>query len=185
VKALVAARQEFAGYWEYLLDQAIFTAPAHPFWGGTALIGQDGSLYGIGSLHVQQSAGQGGTRDVNMVVPIDLLPPILDDLLSYGRPNRPPRPWLGMYAAEANDQILVAGTASSGPAHAGGVRAGDAILAVGGAPVADLADLWRRIWASGRAGAEVGLRIFRDGKILNLRIKSADRASLLKAPRLH
>ena len=92
VAATVVARQEFAGYWEYLLDRAIFTAPAHPFWGGAALIGGDGSLIGIGSLHVQHSNGRELRRDVNMVVPIDLLPPILDDMLTYGRPNRPPRP---------------------------------------------------------------------------------------------
>ncbi|HTT79884.1 MAG TPA: S1C family serine protease, partial [Stellaceae bacterium] len=85
VSAVVVARQEFAGYWEYLLDRAIFTAPAHPFWGGAALIGGDGSLIGIGSLHVQHSSGRELRRDVNMVVPIDLLPPIIDDLLTYGR----------------------------------------------------------------------------------------------------
>src|SRR5258707_1164141 len=95
-KAAGVARQEFAGHWEYLLDRAIFTAPAHPFWGGAALIAGDGSLIGIGSLHVQHSNGRELRRDVNMIVPIDLLPPILDDLLTYGRPNRPPRPWLGL-----------------------------------------------------------------------------------------
>ncbi|MBV9521620.1 MAG: serine protease [Alphaproteobacteria bacterium] len=185
VRALVAARQEFAGYWEYLLDSAIFTAPAHPFWGGTALISQDGSLLGIGSLHVQQASGRGTTRDVNMVVPIDLLPPILDDLLTYGRPNRAPRPWLGLYAADSNDQIIVAGIAASGPAQAAGIRPGDAILAVGGEPVADLASLWRQVWASGSAGTDIAVKLFRDGKLLTLRVKSADRSSLLKAPRLH
>jgi len=185
VKAIVAARQEFAGYWEYLLESAIFTAPAHPFWGGTALIGQDGTLLGIGSLHVQQSSPRGTTRDVNMVVPIDLLPPILGDLLAYGRPNRPPRPWLGMYAAEANDQILVAGIAANGPAQAAGIQPGDAILALGGEPVTDLAGLWRRLWAAGSAGAEVPIKLFRDGKILTVRVTSTDRSSLLKAPRLH
>src|SRR6516162_2685241 len=95
----VVARQEFAGYWEYLLDHAIFTAPAHPFWGGAALINADGRLIGIGSLHVQNANGRELRRDVNMVVPIELLPPILDDMLTYGRPNRPARPWLGVYAA--------------------------------------------------------------------------------------
>jgi S1-C subfamily serine protease len=185
VKAIVAARHEFAGYWEYLLDSAIFTAPAHPFWGGTALIGQDGTLLGLGSLHVQQTSGRGTTRDVNMVVPIDLLPPILDDLLTYGRPNRPARPWLGIYAAVSNDQVVVAGTASNGPAQAAGIRSGDAILAVGGEAIGDLADLWRRVWASGSAGADVPIRLVRDGKVLTLRVKSADRSSLLKAPRLH
>ena len=54
VVARIAAKQEFAGNWEYVLDEAIFTAPAHPFWGGTAMIGRAGELLGIGSLQVQQ-----------------------------------------------------------------------------------------------------------------------------------
>ncbi len=88
-------RQEFAGYWEYVLDEAIYTAPAHPFWSGSALIGTDGRLLGVGSLILQQGDGRGRRHDMNMIVPIGLLPPILDDLLTIGRVNAPPRPWLG------------------------------------------------------------------------------------------
>ena len=88
VAATVVARQEFAGYWEYLLDRAIFTAPAHPFWGGAALIGGDGKLSGVGSLHVQHSNGRELRRDVNMIVPIDLLPPALDDMTMAVRTGR-------------------------------------------------------------------------------------------------
>jgi S1-C subfamily serine protease len=190
IKSLVVARQEFAGYWEYLLESAIFTAPAHPFWGGSALIGRDGTLMGIASLHVQQSVSQPATpqraaRDVNMIVPIDLLPPILDDLLTYGRPNRPARPWLGLYAAESNERIVVAGIAAKGPAHEADIHPGDAILAVNGESIVDLAELWRRVWASGEAGAEIAMRLLRDGKMLTARIHSADRASYLKTPRVH
>jgi S1-C subfamily serine protease len=185
IKAVVVARQEFAGYWEYLLDSAIFTAPAHPFWGGTALIGRDGTLMGIGSLHVQQGTARGAARDVNMIVPIDLLPPILDDLLTYGRPNRSARPWLGIYAAESEERIVIAGITPNGPAQSANIRAGDAILAVGNEAITDLAGLWRRVWASGEAGAEVPFQLFRDGKVLTIRVRSADRASFLKTPRLH
>ena len=103
VETRVVGRQEFAGYWEYVLDDAIFTAPAHPFWGGGGLIGSDGKLMGIGSLILQQGDGKGRRLDMNMVVPIGLLTPIMKDLLSYGRVNRPARPWLGMYATEADD----------------------------------------------------------------------------------
>ena len=92
VAARIIAKQEFAGYWEYVLDEAIFTAPAHPNWGGTALIGPAGDLLGIGSLQIQQAAPQRRLEDVNMIVPIDLLKPILDDLLTIGRPNRPVAP---------------------------------------------------------------------------------------------
>jgi S1-C subfamily serine protease len=185
VATTIVARQEFAGYWEYLLDRAIFTAPAHPFWGGAALIGGDGSLIGIGSLHVQHSSGRELRRDVNMVVPIDLLPPILDDLLAYGRPNRPPRPWLGLYAAEVEDAIVVAGLSERGPASKTGLKPGDRILAVRDEPVSSLAAFWRRVWSSGPAGSEVILKVGRDKETMKVRILSTDRSRLLKAPKLH
>jgi S1-C subfamily serine protease len=187
VSAVVVARQEFAGYWEYLLDRAIFTAPAHPFWGGAALIGGDGSLVGIGSLHVQHSTASGRElrRDVNMVVPIDLLPPIIDDILTYGRTNKPPRPWLGLYAAEVEDAIVVAGLSERGPASKTGLKPGDRIVAVRDEPISSLASLWRRIWASGPAGSEVVLRVARDKEIMKVRILSTDRTRLHKAPKLH
>src|SRR6266540_2584747 len=107
VAARIVAKQEFAGYWEYVLDEAIFTAPAHPNWGGTALIGAAGDLLGIGSLQLEQPRDQ-GTEHLNMIVPIDQLKPILEDLLTLGRRNRPPRPWLGLYATEIDDKIVVA-----------------------------------------------------------------------------
>ena len=185
VAATVVARQEFAGYWEYLLDRAIFTAPAHPFWGGAALIASDGSLIGIGSLHVQHSNGRELRRDVNMVVPIDLLPPILDDMLTYGRPNRPPRPWLGLYATEVEDAIVVAGISERGPASKSGLRPGDRIIAVREDPVSSLAGFWRKVWAAGPAGSEVVLQVSRDGSASTVRISSADRTRFMKTPKLH
>jgi S1-C subfamily serine protease len=185
VAARVVARQEFAGYWEYVLDRAIFTAPAHPFWGGAALIAADGRLIGIGSLHVQHSSGRELRRDVNMVVPIDLLPPILDDMLTYGRPNRPVRPWLGLYAAEVEDAIVVAGLAERGPASEAGLQPGDRIVAVGEDTVGSLAGFWRRVWAGGPAGKEIPLQVARDGRTMTVRVQSADRTRFLKAPKLH
>jgi S1-C subfamily serine protease len=185
VAARVVGKQEFAGYWEYVLDEAIFTAPAHPFWGGTALIGPGGDLLGIGSLQVQQSRGNGRTEQLNMMVPIDLLKPILDDLLTLGRRNAPPRPWLGLYAAEVEKHVVVAGLADRGPAQQADLQTGDIILAVAGAEVSDLADLFRRIWALGQAGVEVPLRIHRDGRTFEVRVASADRNRFLKGPRLH
>jgi S1-C subfamily serine protease len=149
------------------------------------LIGADGSLIGIGSLHVQHSSGRELRRDVNMVVPIDLLPPILDDMLSYGRPNRPARPWLGLYAAEVEDAIVVAGLAERGPASKAGLRPGDKILAVRDDPVASLASLWRKVWAGGPAGSEVLLQVVRDHETLRVRVLSTDRTRLMKAPKLH
>lgn len=185
VETRVVGRQEFAGYWEYLLDDAFFTAPAHPFWGGGALLGKDGKLLGIGSLILQQGDGKGRRLDMNMIVPIGHLTPILDELLSYGRVNRPARPWLGMYATENDDDIVVGGVADGGPADKAGIRSGDRIISVADEEVTDLAGLWRRIWASGSAGADVRLRLGRERGPVPVTIRSADRAAFLKSPRLH
>jgi S1-C subfamily serine protease len=184
VAAHIAARQEFAGYWEYVLDEAIFTAPAHPNWGGTAVIGPQGDLIGIGSLQLEQPKEQ-GNEHLNMIVPIDLLKPILDDLLTLGRRNRPPRPWLGLYATEVNGRVVVVGLSNRGPARKADLRTGDVVLEVGGAEVKDLAGLFRRIWSMGNAGVEVPMKIYRDGRTMELRVPSADRHRFLKGPRLH
>jgi S1-C subfamily serine protease len=182
--ARVIAKQEFAGYWEYLLEGALFTAPAHPFWGGTSLIAPSGELIGIGSLHLERSV-RGGTEPINMMVPIDLLPPILDDLLAFGRPRRPPRPWLGIFASDLDDSLTVIGVAERGPAAEAGVQIGDTVLAVGDASADSLADLFRQVWALGEAGVEVPLRLWRDGKVLERVVHSADRDAFLRRPRLH
>ena len=185
VAAKVAGRQEFAGYWEYLLDDAIFTAPAHPFWGGAALIGADGKLLGIGSLVLQQGSESGRKQDMNMVVPVALLKPILGDLIALGRADRPARPWLGLYAMEDDEALVVGGLADNGPADKAGVRAGDRILAVNGAEVPDLAGLWRAVWASGPAGAPVHVSLGRGNRAASVTIASTDQSTILKAPSLH
>ncbi|HVJ54947.1 MAG TPA: S1C family serine protease [Aliidongia sp.] len=184
VKTQVVGRETFAGSWEYLLDDALFTAPAHPSWGGAGLIDRDGKLVGIGSLILQQQLAESRIANLNMVVPIDCLKPILDDLSSYGRVRRPARPWLGLYAAELDDSVHIRGFADGGPAELAGLRADDRILAVQGEPVEDLAELWQGIWNVGTAGAVVKLRIARGREVLEVPVRSTDRNTLLKAPRL-
>jgi S1-C subfamily serine protease len=185
IETQVVGRQEFAGYWEYLIDDALFTAPAHPFWGGAGLIGADGRLLGVGSLILQQGDEKGRRVDMNMVVPTALLTPILDELVQHGRVNRPARPWLGLYAMESEDAVVVGGVSDGGPADKAGLRAGDRIVAVDGDEVTDLGSLWRRVWSAGTAGARVRMSIGRDDELLHVTIHSADRSSFLRAPRLH
>jgi len=180
----VFAKREFAGYWEYVLDEALFTAPAHPQWGGAALIGSDGRLLGIGSLLVQEKIDR-GTLQGNMLVPIDLLEPILDDMLQTGRARRPSHPWLGMYTTEAGKKLVVAGLAPGGPAERAGMKIGDVVVEVAHGRPASLADLWRRVWRAGPAGAEVQLKIVRNATLSEVRLKSADRSEFLKKPHLH
>ena len=185
VAARIVAKQEFAGYWEYVLDEAIFTAPAHPNWGGTAMIGESGELLGIGSLQLEQGRERGISGHLNMIVPIDLLKSILDDLLRHGRPNRPPRPWLGLYAADIDDRIVIIGLADRGPAQRAGLRTGDIVHTIGGEEVHSLAGMFRQVWSLGRAGVEIPIRLNRDGHMLEHKITSGDRSKFFKAPRLH
>ncbi len=180
----IAARQEFAGYWEYVLDEAIFTSPAHPNWGGTALVSAQGELIGIGSLQLERARGS-KNEHLNMVVPIDLLAPILDDLRKFGRVNKPARPWLGLYSTEIEDKIVAVGIAPKGPAARAELKTGDVILAVKGENVSTLASFYRKVWALGQAGVEVPLTLYREGVTFDVRVNSSDRAKFLKAPRMH
>ncbi|CDZ60305.1 S1C family serine protease [Neorhizobium galegae] len=183
VRGNIVAKQEFAGYWEYLLDEAIFIAPAHPSWGGAALIDTEGKLLGVGSLRLQMSRG-GEIADINMVVPVNLLKPILDDLLNRGEFNRPPRPWLGAMSAESNGEVVVMSVTENGPAAKAGLKRGDVISEIRDGEVDGLADFYRKIWNSGPPGAEIPMRILRDGREAWLRVKSADRNDFLRKPQL-
>jgi S1-C subfamily serine protease len=184
LKAKLIARREFAGYWEYLLEEALFTAPPHPRWSGTALVGSDGLLLGIGSLFVQEAVDDEAIQG-NMFVPVDLLEPVLDDMLRLGRPAGPVRPWLGIYTSDEDGRLVIGGLADDGPAQAGGVEVGDVVVEVAGERVAGLADFYRRMWRLGPAGTEVPLTVVRHGALSRLRVKSADRNDLLRKPRLH
>lgn len=183
--AKLLAKREFAGYWEYLLEEALFTVPAHPHWGGAACIDPSGHLVGIGSLLIQAEGGQQGGAAGNMVVPIDLLPSVLDDVRAHGRVSRPPRPWLGLYATEASEQVVVVGVAPKGPAEQAGLEQGDIIQDVAGGEVTDLASLYRKVWSLGGAGVEIPMIIERDGRRRSICISSNDRERFLKAPRIH
>jgi S1-C subfamily serine protease len=185
VAGRIVAKQEFAGYWEYVLDEAIFTAPSHPNWGGTALIGPAGDLLGIGSLQLQHVVDKGQPQNINMIVPIDLLKPIFDDLMKTGRRSGPPRPWLGLYATEVENRLVVVGLADRGPAKKADLRNGDIVLSVAGKEVRDLASFFRNIWAQGEAGVDVPLSIYRDGETMDVRVKSSERNRFLKGPSLH
>jgi S1-C subfamily serine protease len=184
VGSQIAAKQEFAGYWEYLLDEAIFTHPAHPNWGGAGMISSSGELIGIGSLQLERERG-GKAEHVNMIVPIDLLKPVLTDLRRFGKVNRPARPWLGMYSTEIDNRIVVMGISGNGPAARAELKAGDVILAVKGEKVTSQAGFYRKLWALGPAGVDVPLTVHHEGVTFDVTLASTDRGKLLKGPRLH
>jgi S1-C subfamily serine protease len=184
LKTEILAKEEFAGYWEYLLDEAMFTTPAHPQWGGSALLNTDGELIGIGSLLVQREV-DGESVHSNMFVPIDLLEPILDGMLQTGRSPRPPHPWLGMSTQEIEGKLIVGKLTPNGPAERAGVHVADTIVSVASTRVTGLAEFFRAVWRLGAPGVDVPLTITRGGDVLRMTVKSADRNDFLKKPNLH
>lgn len=182
--AYVVSRREFAGYWEYLLERAIFTAPHNANFGGAALLDRSGSLLGIGSLQVPQAI-PGQPVPGNMFVPIDLLKPILSDLTHKGRSGTGPRPWLGAQMEEAGGHVIVRRVSRGGPAAQAGLRAGDLIAGVGGAPVEGLADIYRKVWALGAPGVSVPLNILKGVRVEEVRVVSGDRYDYLRLDPSH
>jgi S1-C subfamily serine protease len=175
--AVVVSRRAFAGSWEYLLDDAIFTAPPHPAWSGAALLEPGGRLAGIGSLIVGDAAsGLSG----NMFVPIDRLGPVMSDLLAFGRPATPPRPWLGVNLQERDGALVVGRVAPEGPGDRAGIGHGDKITALDGTPVHDLAEFYRKLWGRGKAGVRVRLSVTRQGEERDVEVETSDRYRYLK-----
>jgi S1-C subfamily serine protease len=181
----IFARREFAGAWEYLLEDAIFSTPAHPHWSGAALIDRHGCLVGLGSLLVRELTAEEEEVNANMFVPIDLLKPILEELSTRGGAWRRSRPWLGVYAAEMAGKVYVTGVAEGGPAQLADIREGDLIMRVANHEVATLPEFYRRLWAVGPAGTGVPLTAERGGTRLHLNVRSVDRVDLLKRPQAH
>jgi S1-C subfamily serine protease len=181
--AQVFAKREFAGFWEYVLDEALFTTPPHPEWSGAALVGMDGRLVGIGSLFVQEAVDEQTVKG-NLFVPVDLLEPILEDLLTRGRSSLPAHPWLGMYTGEDDGRLVVGGIAADGPADRAGVRPGDIVLEVAGKRVTGLAELFRSVWRLGPAGTRIPLLVLRNGKPVPVEVRSGSREDYLKKPSL-
>lgn len=178
--AVVVAKREFAGNWEYLLDEAIFTAPPHPTWSGAALLNHEGKLVGIGSLIVGDATGKGERMPGNMFVPIDLLPPILADLMTNGRTAGPGRPWLGLNTDEVHGHLTVSNVTPDGPAEHAGLKRGDLILGVNGEPVSHLPDFYRKLYAQGDAGTVIPLDVFKDNEKQRVEIKSINRLDHLR-----
>jgi len=185
ISGTVASRREFAGSWEYMLDEAIFTTPIHPNWSGAALIRADGKLCGLGSLWVNDAETGRKDSQGNMFVPIDLLKPIYEDLITKGHAQGPMRPWIGMYTAEAMGRLFVSGTTPDGPSEGAGVEAGDLITGINDESVDTLAAMYRKIWSLGEAGVEVVFNLRRDGEDIDISVTSDSRYRFMSNRRRH
>jgi serine protease Do len=178
--AYVVSRRPFSGSWEYMVDSAIFTYPPVMNWSGAALIGPKGDLLGIGSLIVADAMSPGSQSPGNMFVPVDLLKPILNDLVEKGRAG-PVRPWLGLSTEELRGRLFVSRVSPDGPAERAGVQRGDILIGVGGEDVSSLADFYRKLWARGNAGVEVPLKVLQGVQVRELNVRSIDRVDYFRA----
>lgn len=176
IEARVVAKQEFAGRWEYVIDEAVFTSPPHDSWSGAALVDREGRLCGLGSLVIQGFEAHGSTSTVNMFVPIELLEPIIDEICEHGRRSTPPRPWLGMLVHDDHNDLTVVGVYRNCPADKAGLRPGDVIVGIDDEPVEGLANMFRRVWSLGSAGVDVPLNVLRNTEKVQLKVRSGDRA---------
>jgi S1-C subfamily serine protease len=179
--AYVVSRRRFVGYWEYLLEDAIYTAPATVNWQGAALLDREQRLVGIGSLSVPDSVGPGSAVPGHLFVPIERLKPVLADLVARGRPAGPPRPWLGVSTHDVEGNVIVTRVAAGSPADLAPLRIGDVIVALGGQTIRGQADFYTRLWGSGAAGGEIVIDVLRDGRIQRVTVKSIDRDRYYRA----
>ena len=173
--ATVVSRRTFAGYWEYLLENAIYTAPPQGDYAGAALLDRDLRLVGIGSLFVQNAAAESVTLPGNLFVPIDRLKPVLKDLVETGRPRSHSRPWLGVNVAEQFGRVIVTRVTSHGPASEAGLQPGDIILEVAGKKVEGVENFYRQLWATGAAGVVVKLKLLQRSDVVQIAVPSRDR----------
>ena len=178
--AYVVAMRPFAASWEYLLDQAIFTAPPTANWSGAALVNRDLKLVGIGSLIVREASADDTKLPGNMFIPIDTLKPILDDLVKNGRRAGPSRPWLGIAADEVQGRLIVARVSPEGPGDQAGIEVGDIILGVAGDGVRTQADFYRKVWSRGSAGADIPLRVLQGIEVKDVTVHSIDRVDYFR-----
>ncbi len=177
--ARVMSRDAFVGYWEYLLEDSIYVAPAHPDYGGAALVDENGRLIGVGSILTRFHIASVGWVPCNMFVPIDLLKPILADLIATGAARRPPQPWMGLHGEDVQGRVFITRVSEKGPSAAAGLKPGDIILSVKDKPVDGLADFYRQVWALGVAGTPIPLRVLKGDRIEEIVVNSGDRRQYL------
>ena len=174
--ATVVSRRSFAGYWEYLIDGAIFTSPPRLDHSGAALINKDGELVGIGSLFVMDAVKPGEKLPGNMFVPIDLARPLLEEVRRTGTFKKRTRAWLGVNSLEEDGRVKVMQVPEESPAAKAGIEAGDIILSINGQAVDTLTNFYNVLWHDATPGSEVNLTVLHGPTVRSITVRSIDRS---------
>ena len=175
------SRRPFTGWWEYFVESPIYTTPPNKLWAGAPILNENGEILGIGSLFVSESV-PGISSPGNMSVPINLLKPILADLISSGRRKGKIQPYLGISSDDSNDQIIVTRVSKGGPAYQAGIKPQDIIVGVNGSQISNLKSFYEKVWKSGEAGVTIELRVLRSGTVMDVKVKTIDRLDYFFKP---
>jgi len=179
----LVSRRPFAGSWEYFLEKPIYTYPFNPHWQGTPLLNEKGQLLGIGSLFIRDSIAEGINSPGNLFVPIELLKPILKDLINEGKRKTKLNPWMGLTPDDSSGKISITRVSKDGPAEAAGIKAGDVLLSVNNKEVKTMQDFYKTAWSLGGPGTKIPINIQREDKNINLIINSIDRMDFFIKPK--
>ena len=159
-----------------VIDNVIQTdAALNPGNSGGALANSRAEVIGINTA----VAGMG----LGLAVPIDVNSrQIVGELMNHGRFRRAylgvagaPHPLSPRDAEHVGERsgFRVDQTVPGGPAARAGIRTGDLVLAIDGQPTTDVRALQRRMLAAG-IGEPVTLRIWRDGRALDIIVRPAE-----------
>jgi S1-C subfamily serine protease len=182
--AALVSRRRFTGWWEYMIDDALFTAPPRYEHSGAALFDGEGRLVGIASLWVSDALNAGVAFPGNMFVPINLLKEVLPDLVQSGRRYGKKRPWLGLNTEQMEGHVVVSRVLPDSPSEYAGLQRGDVILGVGGDSIGGQGEFYERLWASCAAGDDVTLHIVREKSVKHLIVQTGDRLDYLQPWRI-
>ncbi len=142
---------------------------------GGPLFNMDGQVVGVNTAIISPT---GGSIGIGFAVPSNTAVRVLNQLKEFGETRRG---WLGVHVQNVTDEMastlgleepmgaLVASVAPEGPAGSAGIKPRDVILDFGGQSIRNMRDLPRAV-ANGTVGADVPLKVLRDGELLDLTV---------------
>ena len=155
-------------------------AAINPGNSGGALVNIEGELIGINTMIYTRS---GGYMGIGFAIPINMAQRIMEDLIYHGEVERG---WIGVSiqdvdpatreALDFGDRrgVLIADVNKGQPAEKAGIKHGDIVMRINGSDVSTVNQL-RNVVASIKPGKKVAVKVFRNGKEIELTLKVAHR----------